>query len=496
MKHLKYYALNDDGCLWTKSKAAPKKRVPSKLYFTNYVIPHCNDDDEILLVNTLSGAVDYIDGATLEELSDIISGRLSIPSADKLRKHLYKRGYIFASRREEREAWRFVVDRYSKYDSDYNFLIYLTTACNFACTYCFQNKMHYKSETMDRDALASSLKFIALYAKDNNIPPSRVKIVLFGGEPLLPSLRDHVEAVFKEAKRRKWKIAVVTNGYTIDEYAPLLKRYKSSIEYMQISIDGTERVHNARRMLKGGKSTKTFRRVVKNVDFLNASGIPCLIKVNVDESNMRHLDNFQKYIKKKGWDRNRRFQFAVCSVYDYFYSKFYRMPLESHVRLMDRSKTAAQSAPLVNRFREALEMRSGKIERCTTVPLIKPCPPTDLAMMILNVDSHIYPCVSIAGKTKYSIGRFHPKPRLSKRKSRMWAGRSIEHQRRCRNCVMAFFCGGSCPVRSLMKKGDINEPTCVSPAGIEEVLIRYLDAHRDRIRARLKSLKPTLSIKI
>ena len=71
-----------------------------------------------------------------------------------------------------------------------------------------------------------------------------------------------LNTLLKNANESNLEICFVTNGYTLEEYIPVLKSGK--IREIQVTLDGTETIHNKRRFLKSGAGT--FDKIVRGID--------------------------------------------------------------------------------------------------------------------------------------------------------------------------------------------------------------------------------------
>ncbi len=91
----------------------------------------------------------------------------------------------------------------------------------------------------------------------------RKYITVFGGEPLLNSAhqKDIIAYLIQKANEAHLDLCFVTNGYTLDEYIDTLKQ--GTIREIQVTLDGTADIHNARRLLKGGSGT--FEKIVQGI---------------------------------------------------------------------------------------------------------------------------------------------------------------------------------------------------------------------------------------
>jgi uncharacterized protein len=131
-------------------------------------------------------------------------------------------------------------------------------------------------------------------------------ITVFGGEPLLnsPEHKKYIETLLLKANANELDVAIVTNGYHLKEYIPILK--KGRIREVQVTLDGTARVHNSRRMLRGGKST--FEQIVEGIDETLANNIAVNLRMVIDKENIDELPKLANFAIEKGWTSSSLFK--------------------------------------------------------------------------------------------------------------------------------------------------------------------------------------------
>jgi len=125
-----------------------------------------------------------------------------------------------------------------------------TTACNFACPYCFEIEKPVKY--MTEDVMDAVLSLVAERS------PKELVVVWYGGEPLLAlsqirRLSDRLIEYCAEAGA-KYVSRIITNGYflTKDVAAELRELH---VYHAQVTLDGAEDMHDSRRCLRDGSQT-------------------------------------------------------------------------------------------------------------------------------------------------------------------------------------------------------------------------------------------------
>lgn len=145
-----------------------------------------------------------------------------------------------------------------------NASILVTEDCNLACTYCFE---HHNKKYMDYSTAKTALEFLAFNAiKDKQ---DNFHAMIFGGEPLLNI--DIIEQIFQYGTSLADKLGIrftaniVTNATVMNEKIyKILSEWKDKVNLnIQLSVDGTEEVHNKYRLTKTGIGS--FELVKKHI---------------------------------------------------------------------------------------------------------------------------------------------------------------------------------------------------------------------------------------
>ena len=179
---------------------------------------------------------------------------------------LYRQKYLdFIDSRDKDEIQLFFITNYS---------------CNFACSYCYQDQYNNPKQELSTELIDSFFQYI-----QSEFAGRKKYITVFGGEPLLnnPKQKILLKHLIEKANESNLEICFVTNGYTLEEYIPILKNGK--IREIQVTLDGTETIHNKRRFLKGGAGT--FDKIVKGIDACLENNIPVNLRMVADKENIR-----------------------------------------------------------------------------------------------------------------------------------------------------------------------------------------------------------------
>lgn len=166
-----------------------------------------------------------------------------------------------------------------------------TLACNFSCPYCFEltHTPHFMSDKVEDDIIAFIQRHKLL---------SHLQVTWFGGEPLLAFERIVTLTKRMQSIGLKYNAGMITNGYLLTEEKVKLFE-ELQISSVQITIDGLEQTHNARRYKKGG--APTYQTIMKNIEHAQhiSPKTRIVVRVNVDKNNSNEFFGVFNYFRDK-----------------------------------------------------------------------------------------------------------------------------------------------------------------------------------------------------
>ena len=149
----------------------------------------------------------------------------------------------------------------------------LLRRCNLTCKHCYATSAD--SEFRDELDTAEALKVI------DDLHEAGVRVlILSGGEPLL---RDDIFELSEYARLRGFFVALSTNGTLIDE-GNIEQIAAAKYDYVGISIDGLEAVHDDWRQLKG-----SFAASIHAIDLCRQHGIRVGLRTTLTQNNYPQL---------------------------------------------------------------------------------------------------------------------------------------------------------------------------------------------------------------
>jgi len=432
---------------------------------SKYSIPLKVDEDKYLLISSRTGAVDLVDEDVVELLyTDLSQKDLSIVE------FLTERGHItdLSPEEELKEMEEFCTPLHTRFSRAKTHIIIPTYKCNLRCTYCWEQLLHAKGKDWIEKTLSFKevdLLFEALRRLDEGLP-RKEPLIYFGGEPMLPENIELIHYMMREGTKKGYIHYFVTNGTNIPVFLPLLRQYP--ILGVQITVDGTQPVHDSRR--KGPKGEGTFQKIVEGIELLRTQKIKTYIRVNVDKLNVNSLQDLAAFIKERGWHNDESITAYLVPVFPHGcggYSKAYKKEasMTNLVSLWSQDTLWEVFKRGVTDFHPLESVLKGG----TWSPRFYCC---QAHANQLFFDSHgkIYPCWEAVGEDEHCIGQYIPELTFNKTYKK-WMQRTVFAIEKCRTCDYAFLCGGGCAYVAYTENETLFAPVCEFT---ERVLKEYI----------------------
>jgi uncharacterized protein len=410
------------------------------------ILTQVHGDDRWLLVNLLSGQADLLPSADGQALS-----RGETPHPEQLA----AKGYLVDPEEEQRRYRKAYLDFLDTRATDEVQLFYVPSyACNFGCSYCFQDEY---APGEGADALQVLQAFFEYV--DDTFADRKKYVTVFGGEPLLPTpgTRATLQALLEGTTRRGLDVAIVTNGYSLEEYVPLLATGR--IREVQVTLDGTREVHDRRRMLKGGAGT--FDRIVAGIDACLAAGLPVNLRTVLDRDNVESFGELAHFAIARGWTKSPLFKTQIGRNYELHHCQANSARLYTRLSMYEDLFRLIERDPAVLEFhRPAFSVARFLFDQGTLpAPLFDACPATKTEWAF-DATGRIYPCTANVGKAGEAIGTFFPLRRLDAAHVESWQARDVVAIEACRGCGSQLACGGGCGAVAKNQAGRIDAPDC------------------------------------
>lgn len=256
-------------------------------------------DGRRLAFNSFSNSLAQVSEGKYKLISDILSNPCDLSfytdEMKGLRDDLIKGSFLVEDDFDE-IGYLKMRNKMGRFSGDYlGLTIAPTLACNFQCSYCFEEKNQLSMDEATENALVHFVEHRIEKVKE-------LSVSWFGGEPTLKMdvierLTDAFEKMCEAYKVRFPERGIITNGYLLNrEMALRLKALK--ITSVQITLDGPPEIHDQRRPLFGGQGT--FKRILNNI-LESGDIIRIHIRVNVDRQNASFIQSLLDLLNNPEW---------------------------------------------------------------------------------------------------------------------------------------------------------------------------------------------------
>jgi uncharacterized protein len=350
-------------------------------------------------------------------------------------------------------AYKILKTRYNP--TSMSLTIAVTRDCNFNCAYCYEE---------DRVAIylneQTGNAIIEFIKKNKNL--KSLFVVWYGGEPLLNYAG--IKRLTSKIKDLNIEYAamIVTNGYLLTE--DKANEFENlSIHKVQVTIDGEEYIHNARRPLKNGK--ETYRTIIANMKKLLELNPNILIDVrtNIDRTNSDTYSRFNTMLKANfGTDRVRP------------YTGFVSDMLSSGCISDDKDMSNRDTR--VNFFIKNFEENHVNIKNFMPSVQLSTCIANNLTGFVIGPEGELYKCWLYIGKKEHVIGNVRYPDELDQNvMARFLCGADYLFDDNCRNCNLIHICNGGCPLARILNKYENKniDYCCTAKSNLE----KYIEMH-------------------
>lgn len=318
-----------------------------------------------------------------------------------------------------------------------------TFVCNLGCNYCFAGK---KQGLMSTDTEKALIKFVAESLSAGDVPS--VSVDWFGGEPLIAKKSmERLSVAFLELCSQRnipYRAQVITNGTLLNtDIAHKLVSW--GVDRVQITLDGGEVTHNARRPWKG-KSDNVIARSSFDDSLCGLESVigqlAVRLRINVDRNNLNEAFDLLSLFDERGWlSPDLKFYPYISMVSDYTEAstnewspsqacqpnEFY----EAHRRWLSLLHT--RGIPVVG------ERLYGFPEPTTVA-----CGAVSARGWVVNFDGQLHKCGFDGDKDSKSVGYLNQELDESNENLKYWTSYEPIADPKCRQCPALPVCLGGC----------------------------------------------------
>ncbi len=411
------------------------------------------DSRNYFLVNLLTGNADLLSPLDAAKVRLIKEGK---PLSDNgFFKEFLEKGYLLDELEETKLYRNKYLDFIDSRDKDEVQLFFVTNySCNFACTYCYQDQYDNPHQELSNEVIDAFFRYI-----DSDFAGRKKYITVFGGEPLLnsPKHKQIVKYLLAKATGINLDVCFVTNGYTLEEYIPLLQ--EGNIREIQVTLDGTAEIHNKRRFLKDGNGT--FDKIEKGIDACLQNNLNVNLRMVIDKENIENLTDLAQYAIDKGWTKSPFFKTQVGRNYELHHCQSMPENLFSRISLFEKIFELTRKYPHILQFYKPAYSISKFLAENGDLPepLFDSCPACKTEWAF-DYTGQIYPCTATVGKIDESLGTFYPGVSRNLDQIDLWESRDITVIPECKDCTVQLGCGGGCGSVAKNRTGSICSTDC------------------------------------
>ncbi len=331
----------------------------------------------------------------------------------------------------------------------------LTYSCNLKCSYCYANQGAYCQPGISMSYETARQAIDLLFESVRKNSGNTMRIVFFGGEPLLSYqlIIDIVKYVTqKNIDNYEIQYLMTTNGTLIKEAQAIF--FKKNKFQIMVSIDGDKITHDSCRIYANGEGS--YHDTVCAVELMIKKEIPLEGRITIANNNTDILKSV-KHLRKIGL---KRITFATDynlsrSGFDNFLKSLsllasYYLYSIQNADYFDISNFTAPISSIVT--------KSKKIFHCSA----------GLSYLSVGADGLIYRCPRFTDNKLFQIGRvgknsFDIVSREIDKFSQIVKHGAHERTLECSECPYIFLCGGNCYHHSFTKTGkefNVISPEC------------------------------------
>jgi len=424
-----------------------------KKYSRYNIFSKIRDSENYFIINLLTGNADILSPDEAEKVKSVIEFQ---PVADQqFTSELTEKGYLL----EEQEEVSLYRSRYldfidSRENDEIQIFFVTNYSCNFACSYCYQDQYNNTGQKLSNEVIDAFFSYLK-----KEFHHRKKYITIFGGEPLLNSQEQKklIARILERSAESDLDVSIVTNGYSLEEYADILG--KGKIREIQVTLDGTEKVHNLRRFLKGGGGT--FSKIVKGIDKCLMKGIPVNLRMVTDKENISNLPDLAKYAIEKGWTGNPLFKTQLGRNYELHHCQSAPDKLFDRISLYESIYDLIRENPHIHEFHKPAYSVAKFLSDNGELPepLFDACPACKTEWAF-DYTGNIYSCTATVGKNDESLGTFYPAVTRKDGIINQWEERDVTAIAECRECSVQLACGGGCSSVAKNRSGSICSPDC------------------------------------
>lgn len=383
----------------------------SELYkYSQFNIVAREDKDKVLLYNTRSLNYMYLDKCDFDDIngkSCIDLGDVPVWMADK--------GYIVPVSTDEIQKIKDEVQEHLE-EADFMFVsIFLTLACNYSCVYCFEKEQLCQTDYMTEETAEALVDFIRMRCEEQKFT-KKVKLKLFGGEPLLnmPIIRFISNRL--RSNNIDFSAKLYTNGRLLDRETALTLRELGVTDEVVIPLDGLSKVYSK---LKNCRE-EDFYATVQNIKDVEEI-LKLELHINVSEASKEDVEPLIKLLRDK-----YKIKSSIKTV---------------NVAPQNTDTVTDYNSISFDEFQKASDILMTKV-RLTSIRRTYGCEARHPEYYVVGTKGELYVCEHLIGQEKYIVGNIRNQSGRINRTGTIWDNNRVIDE--CEDCPLIPICLGQC----------------------------------------------------
>lgn len=354
----------------------------------------------------------------------------------------------------------------------YNFTLYMTTACNFKCKYCYED--YQDNYQLDENSLIKTLEFMMNYGDKG-----KVLIDFLGGEPLLKKdlIYQAVQYIQVNYPEREVKYYITTNCSLMDnQFIEFMKKNNFTV---RLSFDGNKETHDLNRVTKDGMSC--YDKIFKNILNVKESGVNYSVRMTVTENTIPHMFENVLFLHNNGLDN-------ICMIMDVY------LKLTPKLTTIFMQQIKSITDYYIQEFNAGrafiIDQFDGKMFNmlCDFGNCFSMCD-AGIGNFKIFPNGQIYPCGFLTNDNRFVIGNIDDG--IDIRKAKIIALSNYDKNAdKCIECKIRDFCHGmKCGYMNFVNTGKINIPSeseCQCEHIFYDAMTRILEYYLKNFDERIK----------
>lgn len=366
---------------------------------------------------------------------------------EKIIKILLDKNILIDSSIDEKKQYKELFLKHRKEDDVFAIYVTTTTNCQFNCSYCFEG-IEKKKESITKKEADEIIVWTSKYLEQNIC--NKLRLIFYGGEPLLnKKIIRYLLPEFKKItddKKILFEVGIITNGELLDyEIGKFLNKY--NLDKVQITLDGPEKCHDARRNRKKDKKG-TFKKIMQNIlCLLNNNFIERVsLRVNFDKQNIDFIPELFDLLLSYGIEKRINLSFGIITptipinTKNYFKENTLGQTLNAKKYLWLCSEAKKRGFSIPKEFMAGPWCMARKINSVVILP-----------------KGDMLKCISLVGRKEFLFGNINNCDNLEDTKFT-----NFEYIDACLrdDCPLVPICGGGCRFEAYLSTGSFSKPHC------------------------------------